>query len=444
MSTQPDSATEARHPVDMDVEWPLSRRGDVVPETCAWLREHRPVARVRTLTGEPAWLVSTHELAGRVLHDDVFSLSALAEPGARLQYAPVFPETNRRTLQEMQDAGLREAIMRAVSPRVIKEASGGFRLRAEALLDELVAEGPPVDLRARFTDPYTVSVMSAVLGMPDDHGRVLMNGLDIAIMTVPHLFEGAQVNYDKGTASMAALLRAPGAVEAPGLLGALARLRAEQAETGTGTETGAGTGTGTGTGAGMGTGAGTGARTETGTDDADEQMARMLHGLFVAGAVSSSVFLLLSLLHLMQRPDQLRWLRAHPEAMESAVEELLRFNLAIGDGLPRVATRDTELGGVPIAAGDLVLVLVEGANYDPAVFEDPLRLDLTRGECPHLSFGSGQGYCPATTLARTHASVALSAVLERLPDLRLAIPESEINWRSGWVKRTPERLPVLW
>ncbi|MDJ1131253.1 cytochrome P450 [Streptomyces iconiensis] len=397
-------------PWEVDVEWPLDRRGDVVPEVCTWLREHKPVARVRTLSGDPAWLVSTHELATRVLQDDTFSMSALANPGSRLQYAPLFPASNRSSVKDMVDVGLRETVMQALSPHAVKEVTGDFRRRADELLDALLAEGPPVDVRARFTQPYTGSVMSAILGLSEDHGSLLMSGFDISIMTVPRSFEGAQVNWRKSMERTRARLLAPDAVEAPGLLGALARLRA-----------------------GKGT-----------TAALDEEMVLILNNLFVAGGLSASAFLLLALLLLMLNRDQMEWLRAHPEAMEPAVEELLRYSLAIGDGLPRIATRDTELGGQSIAKGDLVLVLVEGANYDPAAFQAPQKLDLKRHPKAHLTFGAGRHYCSATFLARTHASIALSAVLERMPELRLAIPAEEISWRSGWIKRTPERLPVLW
>ncbi|MER5782583.1 cytochrome P450 [Streptomyces mobaraensis] len=394
-----------------DVRWPLARRGDVVPEVCAWLREHRPVARVRTLAGAPAWLVSTHELATRVLRDPTFSMSALAEPGARLQYAPLFPASNRSSVKDMVGAGLRETVMQAISPHAVKEAADGFRRRADELLDDVTAEGPPVDIRARFTQPYTATVMSTVLGLSEDHGRLLMDGFDISIMTVPRPFEGARVNLEKCVARTRASLLAPDAVDRPGLLGALARLRAERGS----------------------------------TDALDDEIALMINNLFVAGGLSTAAFLVLALLMLMLNPDQMRWLRDHPEAMDSAVEELLRCSLAIGDALPRIATRDTELGGQAIAKDDLVLVLVEGANYDPAVFPRPQTLDLTREAAKaHVTFGAGRHYCSATHLARTHASIALAAVLERMPGLRLAIPVETIDWRSGWIKRTPERLPILW
>ncbi|MET9290722.1 cytochrome P450 [Streptomyces sp. NPDC003077] len=396
----------------MDVAFPLSRRGDVVPGECAWLREHRPIARVRTLTGDPAWLVSTYELATRVLRDETFSLSATALPNARNQYAPTFPLQVRNNMARISDRGARDAVMRALSPPVIKKATGGFRHKADALIDEMLAEGPPIDLKARFTDPYTASVMCAVLGLPDDDWRRLMSGLDIGIMTAPRPFQGAQANWDKGMSYMAKRLRAPGATDAPGLLGTLARLRAEHG----------------------------------GEEDADtdEYLTMTLHTLFEAGAVSTSAFLSLAIVLLLRDSEERRWLGDHPEAIGPAVEELLRYNLSIGDALSRIATQDTELGGVPIATGDLVLVLIEGANHDPAVFPDPDRLDLTRTPNPHLAFGDGRHYCPATALARAHAATALTTLLARLPDLRLAIPADEINWRSGWIKRTPERLPVLW
>ncbi|UNO42110.1 cytochrome P450 [Streptomyces sp. MST-110588] len=397
-------------PPEVDVEWPLPRRGDVVPEVCAWLREHKPVARVRTFTGDPAWLVSTHALVTRVLQDETFSMSALAEPGARLQYAPLFPASNRSSVKDMVGVGLRETVMQAISPHVVNEATDAFRRKADRLLDEMTAEGPPVDLRARFTEPYTASVMSTILGLSEDHGRLLMDGFDISIMTVPCSFEGARVNLDKCMARTRARLLSPDATDAPGLMGALARFRAEHGT----------------------------------TAELDDELVLMLNNLFVAGGLSTSAFLLLALLLLMEHRDQMEWLRAHPEAMAPAVEELLRYSLAIGDALPRIATRDTELGGQAIAKGDLVLVLVEGANHDPAVFDQPQKLDLTRNPKTHVTFGAGRHYCSATFLARTHASVALSAVLDRLPGLRLAIPAEEINWRSGWIKRTPERLPALW
>ncbi|MFD9562347.1 hypothetical protein [Streptomyces sp. NPDC059994] len=111
----------------------------------------------------------------------------------------------------------------------------------------------------------------------------------------------------------------------------------------------------------------------------------------------------------------------------------------------RFSLKDTAAPDAPRQyALTLVLVLVEGANFDPEVFTDPERLDLDREVNPHLSFGAGRHFCPATGLGRAHAETALSALVERLPGLRLAVPPEQLVWRTGFIKRLPERLPVLW
>lgn len=127
------------------------------------------------------------------------------------------------------------------------------------------------------------------------------------------------------------------------------------------------------------------------------------------------------------------------------MDELLRVNLSIGDGLPRLALEDVRLGEVEVRKGELILVLVEGANFDPAQFPDPYRFDLTRdNSTAHLSFGGGRHYCPATALGKRHAETALEVLLERMPDIQLAVPIEQLVWRTGFMKRIPERLPVMW
>ncbi|WP_202513241.1 hypothetical protein [Streptomyces sp. SID3343] len=78
---------------------------------------------------------------------------------------------------------------------------------------------------------------------------------------------------------------------------------------------------------------------------------------------------------------------------------------------------------------------------DPA---DPDRIDFDRADNPHPAFGAGRRFCPASALARAHAGVAIAALVDRLPALRLAVPLDRLVWRTGFIKRLPERLPVLW
>ncbi|MGI5473084.1 cytochrome P450 [Streptomyces sp. CA-132043] len=167
--------------------------------------------------------------------------------------------------------------------------------------------------------------------------------------------------------------------------------------------------------------------------------------MFGAGTISTMGFLTMALVSLMQRPELKKLLVDDPSLIPAGVEELLRVNLSIGDGLPRLALDTVRLGDVEVKKGELVLVLVEGANHDPSVFPDPHTADLGRPNAgAHLSFGGGQHYCPATALAKRHAQIALEVLLDRMPKLELAVPIEQLVWRTGFMKRIPERLPVTW
>ncbi|MBT2487655.1 cytochrome P450 [Streptomyces sp. ISL-96] len=394
---------------DKLLEFPLSRRGDVLPEECSWLREQQPVARVRTLTGDSAWLVSSYALAKQVLEDERFSLKDTATPGVPRQYAMTIPPEVVSNMGNINSAGLRGAVMKALNPRAGVGLDGWLRVTADRLIDDLMAWGPPVDLRAGFADPFSAALHCKVLGVPFEDWPRLMSSLDIAFMTSAHPFEGSKLNWYKDVGYMVERLNAP-VSERSGLLGELAALR-EDAES---------------------------------AHLTDEMLATVAASLFGAGAVSTSAFLVLAVLALLQRPELIGYLRNHPDRMGRAVDELLRWNLSIGDGLPRLALADVQLGDVLVRKGDLVLVLVEGANFDPEVFEDPEKLNLNREHNPHLSFGGGRHFCPASALGRAHAETALAALVDRMPRLGLAVPAEQLVWRTGFIKRLPERLPVLW
>ena len=102
-----------------------------------------------------------------------------------------------------------------------------------------------------------------------------------------------------------------------------------------------------------------------------------------------------------------------------AVEELLRFEAPIQLNNRR-AVVDTSIAGIPVAAGTNITMNIAGANRDPAVFDDPDTLHLTRNPNPHLCFGSGIHTCAGLHVARLEGEVAIAALLERFPSLVLA------------------------
>ncbi len=144
------------------------------------------------------------------------------------------------------------------------------------------------------------------------------------------------------------------------------------------------------------------------------------------------------LLALLRNPDQLELLRARPDLMPSAVEELLRYDSPVRL-TARTALEDAVVAGEAVRAGDQVMAMLDAANHDPAVFEAPHTLDVTRDARRHLSFGGGAHYCLGAALARAEAQVALSALVA-LPGLELATDEP--RWRPLVALHGLESLPV--
>ena len=166
--------------------------------------------------------------------------------------------------------------------------------------------------------------------------------------------------------------------------------------------------------------------------------------LLVAGNETTRNAISGGMLALMQDPAQIELLRTRPALMDSAVEEILRFVSPI-ICFRRTATRDTEIRGQAIAAGDRVLMLYQSANRDDAVFAEPDRFDVTRSPNPHLAFGIGPHFCLGANLARLEIRIMFERLLERLPDIRLAgsVERLRSNFINGIkhmpVRFTPER-----
>jgi cytochrome P450 len=127
-------------------------------------------------------------------------------------------------------------------------------------------------------------------------------------------------------------------------------------------------------------------------------------------------------LALLTHPEEMARLRQDPSLLPAAVEELLRFTNPVNHVTARFATEDLRIGHVVIAAGDRVLIATSSADWDPAQFPDPDRLDIGRDSSSHVAFGHGIHYCLGAPLARMEAEIALGALLTRFPGISLAVP----------------------
>jgi cytochrome P450 len=130
-----------------------------------------------------------------------------------------------------------------------------------------------------------------------------------------------------------------------------------------------------------------------------------------------------ALFTLYSHPDQLAELIREPSLIPAAVEECLRIASNGYFTFPRMATRDTEVGGTKIRKGMVVRPSPQAANYDPDMFPDPLRFDIHRHPKRIMAFGAGPHHCIGNILGRTAITIAIRRMLARFPDARLADPD---------------------
>ncbi|MBO1419924.1 cytochrome P450, partial [Streptomyces sp. FH025] len=175
-----------------------------------------------------------------------------------------------------------------------------------------------------------------------------------------------------------------------------------------------------------------------------EEVAMMGVLLLIAGHETTANMTALSVLALLRNPAQLAHLRAHPESVAGAVEELLRYLTIVHGGVTRVATEDVDLGAVRIRAGEGVICMINTANRDGEEFPGGDDLDLTRDARRHLAFGFGIHQCLGQPLARLELQVALNTILGRLPELRLDVPFEEVRFRGEMLIYGVHELPVAW
>ena len=373
-----------------DLPPPLGELGLVDPTSLAYwqdthrtlaaLRERWPVVRstagdfevlrhaqVEELLRDPRLRQALHEMLG----NQGIDRGPLYEWWQHLMNAYDPPEHTR----------LRGLVGRAFTPRQVARLRPRIRAIAHELIDA-VADAGEVDLVAGFCHELPLAVLCEMLGIDaEDRARfgqwtdTVANAFSAVLPREVRLqIEEALVHFDAAAADLLARRRRRRADET--LLDALIDAEEDGLRLGT------------------------------------LELRALVLNLLFAGHDTTKSLLANGLWTLVSHPVELARLREDPSLLPAAVEEIARFETPI-PSIPRIATVDLEIEGVPIPAGSYVALSVPSANRDPRRFPEPDRFDLGRGDNRHFTFGHGLHHCVGAAIARTEIQEALGALLER-------------------------------
>lgn len=171
------------------------------------------------------------------------------------------------------------------------------------------------------------------------------------------------------------------------------------------------------------------------------EMLGMFNQFLVAGNETTTKLVASSVRILLEQPELMARLRQDPSLIGGFVEEALRLEAPV-QGLWRTATQDTEVGGVPIKAGEHLMVVYASGNYDETQFPDANTADPCRANAmKQLSFGHGEHYCLGSALARAEGRIAIETLLDRLDDIEL-VPDTQLQYEPSYVLHGLKALPV--
>lgn len=374
-----------------------------------WLQEHEPLSRVQLPFGEPGWLLVRYEDCRIALDDRRFSL---AEAAVR-DVPRLTPQRFGAILTDQdppEHTRLRRVVARAFTMRRVTQLRAQAERIAGELLDQLVRAGEPADLVAAFAVPLPGLMICELLGVPYADRDEFTDWVGAFMSTTALTGEERGAQLGKLTGYVTALAGRRAKNPADDLLSVLV------------------------------------AASEDGDRLTTDEVIQLTLVLLAAGYESTASQIANFTYALLTHPGQLALLRSRPELMPNAVEEVMRWVplLVTADTLPRYALEDVQLPSGAVSAGDPVLLAKHAANRDRRVYRDPDRLDLTRDAQGQLGFGHGAHHCVGAQLARMDMQVALAALLDRLPGLHLAVPLSQVEWKTGMAVRGPIALPIGW
>jgi cytochrome P450 len=369
-----------------------------------------PITRVRIWDGSTPWLISRHEDARAILTDSRFSSDA-SRPG--------FPAASQASLSRRRAAPTFLVMDGAAHARQRRMLIGEFTVRridqlrpavaeiTNSLLDQMAQLTPPADLVENFALPLPSIVISRMLGVPYSHHDFFQSRSRL-LMSIGATKAQAEEASNELLDFITDLVADREIQPTDDLIGRLAR------------------------------------RVTDGELEQKEAASLALQ-LLIGGHETTANMIGLGAMALIEHQPFAEVFRTGDETVIAAgVEELLRLLSVAHLGRRRVALEDVDFAGARIRAGEGVIVAGELSNRDPAVFDEPDKLNFDRPSNHHMAFGFGPHQCIGQSLARLELQVCYPLLLRRFPSLRVAVPYDQLRLRDQMVVYGLHELPVAW
>ncbi|MFD3506578.1 cytochrome P450 [Nocardia sp. NPDC058666] len=391
--------------------------GDLNGET-ARLRELGPITKI-DLLGVPAWTVTDHAIARQLTTDsrlvkDINAWKLYTDGVVTTQWpliGMVLVDRSMFSVDGAEHRRLRLKTAQALAPRRLEELRPVIEQLTADLLDDLEAagaDGAPVDLKEIFAYPLPMRVVGDLMGVArEDHAQLLDWYKKFFSVMTPQderlaIIGGLDVYFTD-------LVRAKIANPGDDLTSAF--ITAD----------------------------------EGGEPLTEEEAIGNIKALVAAGHETTVSLIINTVRALLGHPEQLAKVLAGEVEWKQVIEESLRFDGPVSHLLMRFAAEDIQVGDTLIAKGDGVVMSYRAVGRDTAVHGDTAdEFDVNRSTANrHLAFGYGPHICPGAALSRLEAAIALPALFARFPDLRLAVPDSEIGNLPVLTQNDLAALPII-
>jgi cytochrome P450 len=382
------------------------------PPEYAELRTSEPISEVElTLNGRRAWLLTKYEDIVKILVDPRASSDATLDGYPLFMPVPVEllramprilfhldpPEhTVQRKLLTPEFTGRRVEAMRESTQEIV-----------DLLIDRMIEHGKPVDLVEALALPLPSYAMCDLLGLPREDRDFMHSWISRLLGKNMELEQYGALQMEMAMYLDKIITEKE---ENPGD-DMISRMLIKNKE---------------------------------GSNLERSAVAALIQTVIAGGHETTANMISLGALALLQNPDELAQLKADPSLALGAVEEMMRIFSISDFGTSRVALEDIEIGDMTIRAGEGIIASMGAANHDPAVFTEPGAFDIDRTPNKQIGFGHGLHYCSGASVVRMQLAVLFNTLFARLPELRLAVPFEELEFKEATFIHGVVSMPVTW